>query len=703
MRKILLSLCLAISMNFFVANAQTMVVTTPQHKNVVLEEYTGIHCGYCPDGHAKAEALSDANPGRVVLVNIHAGNYAVPGTGEPDYRTDYGDALASAMGVTGYPSGTVNRTIFPEIGSIPAMSRSAWAYAANQEFVHQSPVNVAFTSLFDTATRELSVAVELYYTQSSGAAQNYLQVVLLENHVYGPQSGASSLPYEHKHMLRYQLTGQWGQEISSTSQGAVFADTITYTVPVDFEINNCDVAVYVSEDHFNIYTGVQAPAVGGSHDGTTEIYTGTLSLLSDDVAAGTVGTTTQFTSSMESSLAGDEDFTITLSSFNAPVDWSAVFSVDSVDYTGQTTVTLSNYVAKDIVVKVTPGNTAALAVYELEVSSNTYPSTPVRTQSFYVVRGITDLVANGTGSWGDGGVYSLFEHDYLNGLVQAGNTSYALADGAFVAKANDAAALSGITNIYMNIGWRFPSFSDETANALMDFMDNGGNVFIAGQDIAWDIASGDGYGTPATQTLFTNYMHVSFVDDGGAANSEFTPVSSDPVFGNLASSSLVDVYNGFFYPDQVTPINGGEPIFNYNANASKVGGVRFENSSYKMVYLCVDLAMVADTAVRYSIIETAHDYFYGTVSVDEPTLAGTMSFFPNPTDGKVTIEIDQELAAECSVELIEVSGRKVLEMNLGTADKLVETLDFSELPAGLYFLRLNSGDQSKTEKIEILK
>jgi hypothetical protein len=31
--------------------AQTIVSTSPENKKIVLEEYTGIHCTYCPDGH----------------------------------------------------------------------------------------------------------------------------------------------------------------------------------------------------------------------------------------------------------------------------------------------------------------------------------------------------------------------------------------------------------------------------------------------------------------------------------------------------------------------------------------------------------------------------------------------------------------------------------------------------------------------------
>ena len=51
----------------------TPVIQNPTNKNVVIEELTGIHCRYCPDGHARVNAIVEANPGRVVAVNIHAG------------------------------------------------------------------------------------------------------------------------------------------------------------------------------------------------------------------------------------------------------------------------------------------------------------------------------------------------------------------------------------------------------------------------------------------------------------------------------------------------------------------------------------------------------------------------------------------------------------------------------------------------------
>ena len=86
---------------------QTFVSTTPENKNVILEEFTGIYCTYCPDGHLIAQNLHNANPNDVFLINIHTGGYSNPnGLNDPDFNCLYGAAIAANSGLAGYPAGS---------------------------------------------------------------------------------------------------------------------------------------------------------------------------------------------------------------------------------------------------------------------------------------------------------------------------------------------------------------------------------------------------------------------------------------------------------------------------------------------------------------------------------------------------------------------------------------------------------------------
>ena len=218
--------------------SQTFVSTTPENKNVVLEEFTGIYCTFCPDGHVQAQAIYNQNPNDVVLINIHTGGYASPNAGDPDFQTQFGSAIAGQSNLSGYPAGTVNRRVFAGLGQNggTAMSRGNWQSASSQILNEASYVNVAAQANLDISTRQLSVTVEAYYTGNSPVTTNKLNVALMQNNVEGPQTGGSTynpsaiLPngnYNHQHMLRHLLTGQWGDDITNTTSGSFFTNTYT--------------------------------------------------------------------------------------------------------------------------------------------------------------------------------------------------------------------------------------------------------------------------------------------------------------------------------------------------------------------------------------------------------------------------------------------------------------------------------------------
>jgi len=247
--------------------SQTIVSTDSQNKKVILEEYTGIYCGYCPDGHSRAQALKNQYPDDVFLINIHTGGYAIPNPAinDPDFRTPFGQAIASQSNLTGYPAGSVNRQYFPSLASDggTAMSRGDWSTAASQVLTQSAYVNVGVEATINVQNNELTVHVEGYYTGNSPQNTNYLNVVLTQNNTLGPQSGGGmGSDYNHMHRLIHMITGQWGEVISTTSTGSFIDETFTYTIPSDYNgidvlITELNVIAFITETQQEIISGAE--------------------------------------------------------------------------------------------------------------------------------------------------------------------------------------------------------------------------------------------------------------------------------------------------------------------------------------------------------------------------------------------------------------------------------------------------------------
>jgi hypothetical protein len=243
------------------------VPTISRNRNVVLEEFTGIYCQYCPDGHKLANELKASNPGQVEIINVHQGPFANPSSGDPDFTTSWGNALATQTGLVGYPSGTVNRHVFS--GNAIALNRGDWKQAAKIILNQASPINLLANTNIDWNTRTLTVDIDGYYTDNSASSTNLLNVALLQENILGPQTGASSLYpemltenglYRHNHMLRHLLTGQWGDTIYTTTQGSSFSKQYTYTIPeaingVPVDLSNLTVVSFIAEGKKEIITG----------------------------------------------------------------------------------------------------------------------------------------------------------------------------------------------------------------------------------------------------------------------------------------------------------------------------------------------------------------------------------------------------------------------------------------------------------------
>ena len=249
MKKI--TLLVALLAVLFNANAQEpkFVSTEQENRNVLIEEFTGRLCGYCPYGQVFVNELLTQYPGDVFTVNIHAPSSLSP-TSYPNLNTTKGAEVYMAFNNGGgIPAVTINRgeTTHPAYAStevIPLLSEVA-------------ECNVGGEVLINEETRTATITVEVYYTANSASDVNYLTIMMSQDSILGEQAGAETFnpeqmignQYVHMHTVRDYVTATWGDEITTTTAGTLVTKTYTYEIPEVIGDPN-GVNVDLSDIHF---------------------------------------------------------------------------------------------------------------------------------------------------------------------------------------------------------------------------------------------------------------------------------------------------------------------------------------------------------------------------------------------------------------------------------------------------------------------
>jgi thiol-disulfide isomerase/thioredoxin len=246
MKKIVYSLALlAISSAAF---AQAPV------KKVILEDFTGTWCGWCPEGTVVLEQLQAANPTNFIPVASHNGD----GLEVPD-----GAAIDNGLNVTAYPNGAVDRFQFSGEAKIP-VGRGKWSGFTNNRLATTAIVSVSFVNpKYDGTNYTATVNVKFTQAPVAGVPLK-MNVYLLEdsipatgalaqsNYSNAVQGGADPLTnWFHNATLRKALGGAWG--FSTTIPGApvvgtVYSENISFTIPATWVKKNVNVVAFVAYD-----------------------------------------------------------------------------------------------------------------------------------------------------------------------------------------------------------------------------------------------------------------------------------------------------------------------------------------------------------------------------------------------------------------------------------------------------------------------
>lgn len=222
---------------------------------VLIEEFTGVQCVFCPPGTEELENLLLLYPDNLAVVSIHTGFFAtpVPNKSKEDFRTPEGDALNVFLGSPdkGYPSSIINRRRFPGETSLHNV-QSKWAAYVAEEAGKEAPVGLTLTPVFDPASRKLSVQV-------SGIARQNVDSPLRMT-VMVTESGMVDLQkdirygdvenYTHKHVLRGMLNNSTEGDLVAPN-GVRQGETLNYSaervLPENWKPEKLQIIAFLTE------------------------------------------------------------------------------------------------------------------------------------------------------------------------------------------------------------------------------------------------------------------------------------------------------------------------------------------------------------------------------------------------------------------------------------------------------------------------
>ena len=223
----------------FRVNAQEpqFVSTEKQTRSVLIEELTGRTCPNCPAGQRVVNNVIAKNPEKTFTVNIHAKNIGYSPSDYPNLDVPAANVYSMAFIDGGIPAVVVNRMEKSD-GNMVKIHPASCATYVDEQWKEEAEVNVAGQVIINPVTRVATITVEAYYTSDSESETNYLTIMMLQDSIFGSQSGASANPdqvvgtqYCHMHVLRDVITDTWGDAIAPTTAGSLVTKQYVYNIP----------------------------------------------------------------------------------------------------------------------------------------------------------------------------------------------------------------------------------------------------------------------------------------------------------------------------------------------------------------------------------------------------------------------------------------------------------------------------------------
>jgi thiol-disulfide isomerase/thioredoxin len=231
------------------------IVVPAGERNVLVEDFTGHKCGFCPRATRAAYDLKQTYGDRMIVLSIHAGFFA--STNIPPFTYDFKCAESIALdtdfgiSLAGNPNGMVNRKKINGSFIIPYTSWGA-EVANVLNSTAPLPVRIGINAEYDTTSRQLDTEVQLDFA-SDLLGTHKLSVYLVEDSIVKWQKDYDATPndnpnYVHREVLRGSMNGTYGDVISNTTAGETVVRNYSTTLNNTWDAKHMSLVVFLYND-----------------------------------------------------------------------------------------------------------------------------------------------------------------------------------------------------------------------------------------------------------------------------------------------------------------------------------------------------------------------------------------------------------------------------------------------------------------------
>lgn len=234
-------------------------------RNVVIEDFTGHKCTYCPIAADTAESIHSDYPDRAYVATIHTGptgdgigGFQSTSTDFPidwtnldglSIGTHFGEMAGSAF--TGNPRGTVSR--IQDVGGQHTLHVNDWRLYTENAMQDVLQVNIQSALNYYPSTRGVFLHAEIEVLDAGLTNDLYAVVYLIEDSIIGKQklpNNTTDSNYVHREVMRDCILSNWkGRKLTvdAMDNGKYYYDYI-FPLPAQYAADNTHLLIYVRDE-----------------------------------------------------------------------------------------------------------------------------------------------------------------------------------------------------------------------------------------------------------------------------------------------------------------------------------------------------------------------------------------------------------------------------------------------------------------------